>query len=80
MSCEEELERLKAKFNKLDQPKYSGAPMLDHVLGTPNPKFKAWVATLPPDYWARYDLSAARIGWEGHATCCRNNEDGPIPV
>lgn len=41
-----------------------GDPMLDHVLKTENPEFNAWRESLPPAYWARYDLSACRIGWE----------------
>ena len=61
----QELERMKLMFTRLDQPKYKGAPMLDEVLKEPNLDFRAWVETLPSAYWARYDLSAARIGWEG---------------
>lgn len=61
---ERERNALAEKFTKLDKPKYSGDPMLDSVLGTPNADFRAWVESLPPTYWARYDLSAARIGWE----------------
>jgi hypothetical protein len=64
----EEMERqrdnLAKKFTRLDKPKYSGDPMLDAVLADTNPDFRAWVDSLPPTYWARYDLSAARIGWE----------------
>jgi hypothetical protein len=41
-----------------------GDPMLDAVLKTESPEFRAWVESLPPAYWARYDLSACRIGWE----------------
>ncbi len=26
--------------------------------------FKAWVAALPDNYWAKYDLSACRLGWD----------------
>lgn len=59
-----ERDALKAQFTKLDKPKYSGAPMLDSVLSVRNPLFDAWVASLPATYWTRYDLSAARIGWE----------------
>lgn len=44
-----------------------GDPMLDAVLDTPNPQFDAWVKSLPPAYWARYDLSACRIGFEAGA-------------
>lgn len=58
------IEDLISKFTKLDKPKYSGAPMMDSVLGTPSAEFRAWVDSLPPTYWTRYDLSAARIGWE----------------
>lgn len=55
---------LAKKFTRLDKPKHSGDPMLDAVLGTRNSDFDAWVARLPVTYWVRYDLSAARIGWE----------------
>ena len=63
-TLERELAAMKSQFTKLDKPKYSGAPMMDSVLATRNPEFDAWVASLPPTYWTRYDLSAARIGWE----------------
>jgi hypothetical protein len=63
-TLERELAALKSQFTKLDKPKYSGAPMMDSVLATRNPEFDAWVASLPATYWTRYDLSAARIGWE----------------
>ena len=59
-----ELCRLRARFTNLDAPKYTSDPMLDSVLATRNPEFDAWVASLPDTYWARYDLSAVRIGWE----------------
>lgn len=29
-----------------------------------NPEFTAWVKTVEPQMWAKFDLSAARIGWE----------------
>jgi len=29
-----------------------------------NPEFTAWCDTLPEKHWARYDLSACRLGWE----------------
>jgi hypothetical protein len=57
-------DELAARFTRLDEPRYSGKPMLDLVLSVRNPEFDAWVASLPPTYWARYDLSAVRIGWE----------------
>ena len=65
---------LAERFTKLDKPKYSGEPMLDSVLGTENEDFRAWVASLPPTYWARYDLSAARIGWEAACKFLENAE------
>lgn len=58
------IDDLLQRFTKLDKPKYSGDAMLDSVLGTTNADFRAWVDSLPPSYWSRYDLSAARIGWE----------------
>ncbi|MCE5310482.1 MAG: hypothetical protein LLG20_22825 [Acidobacteriales bacterium] len=58
------IDDLVKRFTKFDKPKYSGDSMLDAVLGTPNADFRTWVDSLPPSYWARYDLSAARIGWE----------------
>ena len=58
------IDELVQRFTKLDKPKYSGDAMLDSVIGTPNADFRAWVDSLPPSYWSRYDLSAARIGWE----------------
>ena len=58
------IEELLQRFTKLDKPKYSGDAMLDAVLGTPNAEFRVWVDSLPSSYWSRYDLSAARIGWE----------------
>lgn len=64
-ALEDELARLRARFTKLDLPRYSGAPMLDSVLKNENPAFRAWASSLPPEYWARYDLSAVRIGYEG---------------
>ena len=61
---ERQRNELAAKFTRLDKPRHSGDPMLDAVLATDNPAFNAWVASLPTTYWARYDLSAIRIGWE----------------
>ena len=58
------IDDLLQRFTKLDKPKYSGDAMLDAVLGTPNAEFRVWLDSLPPSYWVRYDLSAARIGWE----------------
>lgn len=66
--AEEKIKHLESKFTKLDKPMYSGNPMLDSVLETSNPEFDAWVKSQSPTYWARYDLSAARIGWEAAMT------------
>ena len=33
-------------------------------LGTPDPDWQAFVDSLPDKYWAKYDLSALRLGWE----------------
>jgi hypothetical protein len=30
----------------------------------PSEEFTAWTKTLDPKHWARYDLSACRLGWE----------------
>lgn len=43
--------------------KPTGNPELDAVLLKPDPTFDAFVASLPANYWARYDLSAVRLGW-----------------
>lgn len=29
-----------------------------------SPEFEAWVASLDPKHWAKYDLGACRLGWE----------------
>jgi hypothetical protein len=76
MALVDEIDRLRAKFTKLDMPRYSGAPMLDDVLAEPNPAFRAWAETIPTEYWARYDLSAARIGWEGAMKTLKENNNG----
>ena len=46
------------------------APMvgIPQVPPDSNPSFDEWKATLPPKSWARYDLSAARLGWEAGYT------------
>ena len=67
------------RFTKLDKPKYSGDSMLDAVLGTPNADFRTWVDSLPPSYWARYDLSAARIGWDAACKFIQANANVDLP-
>ncbi len=57
-------DKVAKRFTNLDKPRHSADPMLDSVMMVRNPDFEAWVASLPDTYWARYDLSAARIGWE----------------
>ena len=29
-----------------------------------DPEFREWVESLPEKHWAKYDLSAARLGWD----------------
>lgn len=36
---------------------------LDQILLERDPEFDAFVASMPDKYWAKYDLSACRIGW-----------------
>lgn len=33
-------------------------------LGTPDQDWKEFKDSLPAKYWAKYDLSALRLGWE----------------
>lgn len=40
-------------------------------MNAPNPEFEAWVATLPKTHWAKYDLSACRLGWEARDALLR---------
>ena len=35
-------------------------------LGTSDPEFRAFVESMPDSHWAKYDLSAVRLGWEAH--------------
>lgn len=37
---------------------------LGEKLKQENVEFRAWVETLPDAHWAKYDLSACRLGWE----------------
>lgn len=76
---ERERNALAKKFTRLDKPKYSGDPMLDSVLMDTNPDFREWVHSLPPTYWARYDLSAARIGWEAACKFISENVESIHP-
>lgn len=34
-------------------------------------QFDTWVKSLPEKYWARYDLSACRLGWEAYKQISR---------
>lgn len=54
---------------------------LNDMLTADCPEFTAWAHTMPPKYWARYDISACKLGW---AACrkrmalkdCGPKEDG----
>lgn len=35
-------------------------------LGDRDPYFRAYVEQMPDTHWAKYDLSAVRLGWEAH--------------
>lgn len=37
---------------------------IHRTLAAPSPEFDAWVASMDKKLWARFDLSAARLGWE----------------
>lgn len=39
----------------------------DVLLREDNPEFNSWVEKQPKNYWAKYDLSALRIGFEAGA-------------
>lgn len=71
-SCEicerdDEIERLrvrdKALMTKQGTFKGTGDPTLDACLLQPDPAFTAFVESMPATYWARYDISAVRLGW-----------------
>lgn len=42
-----------------------------------NLQFEAWVATLPKTHWAKYDLSACRLGWEAALTVTGEHSGKP---
>jgi hypothetical protein len=48
-----------------------------------DPGFSLWVANLPMGSWARYDLSACRLGWdagrEAAARLCDRSTDAAPP-
>lgn len=62
-AAQEEVQRLR---QLVPPPKPTGKSELDPRLLVPSPAFMAEVEALPPDWWARYDLSAVRLGWELH--------------
>lgn len=35
-------------------------------LGTEDKEFRAFIEQMPDTHWAKYDLSAVRLGWEAH--------------
>lgn len=69
-----------AAYEEAKQPapfKPTGNPELDAVLLKPDPAFDALVASLPANYWARYDLSAVRLGWHFGRTAA-GREEQPV--
>lgn len=46
-----------------DEPKLSDSQELNRLLTTKDPSWDAWKQTIPEKYWARYDLSAVKLGW-----------------
>lgn len=55
--------QLPPELSAEDRVSHVSAP-IDEVLGTSDPEFTAWAESMPDKYWAKYDLSACRIGWE----------------
>lgn len=45
------------------EPKLSDSQELNRLLTTKDPSWDAWKQTIPEKYWARYDLSAVKLGW-----------------
>lgn len=39
-----------------------------------DPEFDAWVRTLSDKHWVKYDLSAARLGWEARKQLTEKND------
>ncbi|ULQ45934.1 hypothetical protein JN531_012575 [Flagellatimonas centrodinii] len=64
----DEFERLQARDDALMTKhgafKGTGNPELDALMQAPSPAFGQVRDSLPENYWARYDLSAVRLGWE----------------
>ena len=55
------------------RPKPKKRPNIDKLvertfLGDEDPGFQAFVGRMPDSHWAKYDLSAVRLGWEAHKT------------
>lgn len=50
-------------MEKAEPVKLSDAKELNDLLLEPDPSFHAWRDTIPQKYWARYDLSAVKLGW-----------------
>lgn len=38
--------------------------MSEPIFTEPDPEFDAWRDSLPDKHWAKYDLSACRLGWD----------------
>ena len=50
----------------LKEPFATSQPLTEPDWLSADPEFDAWVATMPQKYWAKYDLSACRLGWHAH--------------
>lgn len=73
----DELYRARAAATQPAPFKPTGNPELDAVLLKPDPAFDAFVTSLPANYWARYDLSAVRLGWH-HGRAAAGREGQPV--
>jgi len=44
---------------------------------TADPEFSRLVKYLPDTHWSKYDVSAARLGWEAHKAWVRHKDSTP---
>lgn len=81
---ETEVERLRQRDRELwtlaGKLKGCGDPVIDACMGTADPTFTAFIATLPEAHWSKYDLSAARIGWHHGRLALTRELAGAEPV
>jgi len=52
---------------------------LGELLAEPFPPFDAWVRRMPDLYWARYDLSACKLGWMAAIAWVNSSAKDPLP-